>query len=92
DRAGEAITCAQIGIMAAEERRAEEGLRLVTLSAMILKEIGHADLKQVEPWVDDLASELGYSQDQFDAMYEEIAEAYQRDRGRSLIDAAFGDA
>ena len=92
DRAGEAMPLAQIGIIAAEEGHAEEGLRLVTLSAMILKEIGDADLKRVEPWVNHLASELEYSQEQFGAMLQEVQETYQQDRGQSLIDAAFGGA
>ena len=91
NRAGEAATFAQIGIMVAEEGHAEEGLRLVTLSAMILKEIGHADIDRVEAWIDDLALELEYTQEQFEAMLQEVAESYRRDRGRSLIDAAFGD-
>ncbi len=93
DRAGVAATLSHIGIiMATKEGRAEEGLRLATLSATILKDIGHADLERVEPWVDGLASDLEYSQDQFDALLQEVAESYQKDRGRSLIDAAFGDA
>ena len=91
DRAGVAATLTNIGIMAAKEGRAEEGLRLVPLSAMILKEIGHADIEQVEPWVNGLASDLEYSQEQCEAMYEEMTESYRRDRGQSLIDAAFGD-
>jgi Holliday junction resolvasome RuvABC DNA-binding subunit len=46
---------------------------------------------QIRPAVDALISELGYTQEQFEAMLKEVAESSQRDRGRSLIDAAFGE-
>ncbi|HII06557.1 MAG TPA: CHAT domain-containing protein, partial [Methanotrichaceae archaeon] len=91
DRAGEAQNFAQLGIMASERDRAEEGLGLVTLSATILGSIGHADLKKVEPWVNQLASKLNYTQEQFDAMIQEVKESYDRDRGWGLIEAAFAD-
>ena len=91
DRAGEAGTFAQLGIMASERGHVEEGLRLVALSAMILSSIGHARIKEVEPWVNGLASQLNYTQEQFDSMLREVAESRQRDRSWSLIEAAFGE-
>ena len=90
DKVGEATTIAQIGIMVAGEGHAEEGLRLVTLSAMSLKDIGDADLERVEPWVNRLASELEYSQERFGAMLQEVAKAYRQDQGRGLVEAALG--
>ena len=91
DRAGEAATFAQLGIMASERGQIEVGLRLVALSAMILGSIGHAQIKEVEPWVNRLASQLNYTQEQLEAMHQEVAESRQRDRGASLIDADFAD-
>jgi tetratricopeptide (TPR) repeat protein len=91
DRAGEAATFAQLGILAAQLGRSEAGLRLVTLSAMLLQSLGHADLKRVEPWVNGLASQLNYTQGQFQAMLRQVAEAYRKDGGRGLVEAAFGD-
>jgi len=88
---GEAMTFAQLGIMSSKLDRSEEGLRLTALSAIILRSVGHADLKQVAPLVNNLASELQYTQEQFDFMAREVAESYRRDRGWSLIDAAFAD-
>ena len=88
-RAGEAATFAQLGIMAAQRGRVQEGLRLVALSAILLQAVGHADLRRVQPWVNDLASQLGYTQEQFDAMLGEVQEAYQRDLGQGLVEAAF---
>jgi hypothetical protein len=36
-----------------------------------------------------MASELSYTQEQLDALLKEVAKTYQKDRGQSLIDAAF---
>jgi hypothetical protein len=36
-----------------------------------------------------MASKLSYTQEQLDILQKEVAEAYQKDRGQSLIDAAF---
>jgi len=91
DRAGEATTFAQLGIMASERGQIEVGLRLVALSAMIFGSIGHAQIKEVEPWVNGMTSQLNYTQEQIEAMLQEVAESRQRDRGASLIEAAFAD-
>jgi hypothetical protein len=89
NRTGEAQTFAQLGIMSSKLDRADEGLRLLALSATILKSVGHADLKQVGPWVDQLAYQLQYTQEQFNVMLREVQEAYDRDWGSGLIEAAF---
>ena len=90
DKAGEAATFAGIGVMAAKEGHIREGLRLVALGATIMDSIGHANLEQVVPWIDGLASTLGYSQDLIEAMYEETTEAYRQDQGRGLVEAVLG--
>ncbi len=56
---------------------------------MLLQRIGHGNLKWAEGWVNSLASELDCSQEQFDALRQEVAEAYRQDRGWGLIEAAF---
>lgn len=91
NRAGKAMTFANLGVMASRRGHVEEGLRLVALSATILGSIGHADLKEVAPWVNGFASQLQYTQEQLEAMRQEVAESYRRDQGRGLIDAAFGE-
>ena len=90
DRAGVAATLTNIGIMAAKEGHAREGLRLAALGATIMDAIGHANIEQVVPWIDSLASTLGYSQELIEAMYEESAEAYRQDKGWGLVEAALG--
>ncbi|MCR3884840.1 hypothetical protein P0O24_11725 [Methanotrichaceae archaeon M04Ac] len=84
-------TFGQLGIMASGRCRAAEGLRLVTLGAMILGPTESDNFEIVESWANGLASELNYTQEQFDAMSLELVEAYQKDNGLSLIDAAFAD-
>jgi hypothetical protein len=37
-----------------------------------------------------MASELNYAEDQIDSMLNEVAELYKKDRGKGLIEAAFG--
>jgi len=36
-----------------------------------------------------MASELNYTQEQLDALLKDVADSYRKDRGQSLIDAAF---
>lgn len=89
NRAGEAATWAQLGLLAAEEGRREAGVRLLALAAGLLQPLGYADLERVKAWVNALAWELQYTQEQLDAMFREVAEAYERDRGSGLLRAAF---
>ncbi len=91
DKAGEAATWANLGIMAAQQEQLDAGLRLVALSFLLLQSIGHAQLQQVQPWVVKLASQLNYTQEQFDAMIKEVVAAYQQDRGAALLRAAVGE-
>lgn len=84
-------TFGQLGITASRRGRTAEGLRLVTLGAMILGPRESDNFEIVESWANGLASELNYTQEQFDAMSQELVEAYQKDNGWSLIDAAFAD-
>ena len=85
DRAGEAATFAQLGILAAKTGEPERGLRFLLLSAIILGSIGHAQLKEVEPWVNRLASQLGYTQERFDALAREVRAEYRKDRGWGMV-------
>jgi hypothetical protein len=89
DRAGEAATFYQFGILAWKLGRSQEGLRLVALACIMLSSLGHADGKRGFEGLSDMASQLKYTQEQIEAIQEEAAEAYQKDRGQSLIEAAF---
>ncbi len=89
DRVCEAATFHQLGFLAREQGRLKEGLRLVALSCVIDASIGHAETESDINALSGMASELKYTQVQIEAMLKEVAEAYKRDRGLSLIQAAF---
>ncbi len=89
DRAGEAATFYQLGIMAYQSGRAVEGMRLVAMCFLIDQSIGHGDTESDFKMLSQMAAQLSYTQEQFDAMLGEVIEAYKADRGRGLIDAAF---
>jgi len=91
DRAGEAATFFQLGQLTAELGQLAGGVRLVALCYLIDASIGHGDAQSDFQSLSGMASKLNYTQEQFEAMLREVAESYQRDRGRSLIDAAFGE-
>lgn len=59
---------------------------------LVVASIGHAQIKEVEPWVNGMASKLNYTREQFDSMLQKASESRQRDRGGGLIDAAFADS
>jgi tetratricopeptide (TPR) repeat protein len=86
---GEAGALFQLGALAVQESHIPEGLRLMALSAMILRRKGSEDVKNVEPVVERLASQLNYSQEQFLGMVREVSQAYRKDKGRSLVEMAF---
>jgi tetratricopeptide (TPR) repeat protein len=92
DRAGEAATFYQLGILSWERDPTQNGLRLVALSYLINNSIGHERTKTSFENLSLMASKLKYTQESFDYALKEVADAYRKDRGQSLIDAAFPKA
>jgi tetratricopeptide (TPR) repeat protein len=94
DRAGEAAAFFQLGALACKLGRRHDGARLVAICVLIDRAIGHGDAQSDFRALVGLCQGLGYDQARFDAMQEEAAREYQRDRGRALIERAFaeGDA
>jgi hypothetical protein len=92
DRAGEADTFQQLGMLAAELGKTEGGLRVVAVGCLIFQSIGHGHTDQSVRVVSQLAGRLGYTQAHLDTMLREIAESYAQDRGASLVAAAFAEA
>jgi hypothetical protein len=70
--------------------KAQEGLRLVALCYLIEASIGHGDTQKDFGVLAGMASELNYTEEQIDSILKEVAELYQKDRGKGLIEAAFG--
>ncbi len=90
DKRGEAGAFFQLGAVAIQKTLMHEGLKLMALANIILMSISSEDVKNVEPIVERFASQLNYSQEQFMVMVREITASYRRDKGRSLVGAAFG--
>jgi tetratricopeptide (TPR) repeat protein len=90
DKSGEASSLFQLGVMASLQGKTKEGLGLIALSGIILRNAGSPDFEQVEPVVERLASQLNYSQDQFMQMIRQVTGAYRRDKGKNLLESAFG--
>ncbi|RQW81668.1 MAG: hypothetical protein EHM14_00250 [Methanothrix sp.] len=89
DRVGEAATFHQLGILAWEQGRVQEGLRLVALCCFVDASIGHRDAPSDFKVLSDMASELGYTKKKLEALLKDVAEAYQKDDGKRLLNEAF---
>lgn len=92
DKPGEAAVFFQLGALAAQQNRIPEGLRMMALSAMILRSANSQEVRNVEPVVERLASQMKYSQDKFMKMIQEANFSYRKDRGWKLIEDALGSA
>jgi tetratricopeptide (TPR) repeat protein len=89
DRAGEAATFFQLGSLSLEMGQREGAALLLAVCCSIEQAIGHGDAKQDLTQLLGLCAELGYDENQVQAMLQEVAKAYGRDRGRGLLAAAF---
>ncbi len=90
DRPAEAGAFFQLGALAVQQDKLQEGLRMMALAAIVLRSIKSDDVKNVEPLVERLASQLSLSQEQFMVMVQEVLQSYARDRGWGLIERAWG--
>ncbi len=90
DKAAEAGSFFQLGALAVQQDRMEEGLELMATAAVVLRSIKSDEVKNVEPLVERLASQLNYSQEQFMVMVQEVLKGYARDRGWGLVERASG--
>jgi tetratricopeptide (TPR) repeat protein len=91
DRPGEAGAFFQLGAAAVQMEKVAEGLRLMALSAVVLRSIKSDEVKNVEPVVERLASQLSYTQEQFMVMLQEAMHGYTRDKGWGLVNLAFAE-
>ena len=89
DRAGEAATFSQFGVVAWKLGRTHLAIRLIAMGFQILAAIGHSNTKIAYDNLCYVASKINLSQEQFGVLQKEVAESYARDRGQSLIHAAF---
>lgn len=90
DRAAEAGSFFQLGVLAVQQDKAREGLQLMATAAIILRSIKSEEVKNIEPLVERLASQLKYSQEQFMLMVQEVLQSYAKDRGRGMVERTRG--
>ena len=88
DKAAEAGSFFQLGALAVQQERMEEGLKLMATAAVVLRSIKSDEVRNVEPLVERLASQLNYSQEQFMVMVQEVLKGYSKDRGWGLVERA----
>ncbi len=88
---GEANTFANLGALATELGRADEGLRLFVIGVLLMREVQHPNLRDVERAVEELAYQLDYTEEEFAEAVEDAVESYQFDQGWSLIEETFED-
>lgn len=90
DKPAEAGAFFQLGALAVQQDKMQEGLRLMALAAIVLRSIKSDDVKNVEPLVERLAAQLGSTQEQFMVMVQEVLQSYAKDRGWGLVERAWG--
>jgi tetratricopeptide (TPR) repeat protein len=81
-----------LGIIGVKSGRTTQGIRLVAIGHLMRNFISCEVAQTILVALNDIAFELKYSQEQFDALIMEAFEAYQKDHGQGLIDAAFPKA
>jgi len=91
DRYQEGVLFFILGKMAAQQDRLAEGVRLVALCVLIDRSIVHPDTASDQQAFEQMMAPLGYTQQQVDALLEDVGHAYAADRGWGLLTAAFSD-
>jgi hypothetical protein len=91
DRAGEAATFYQLGMLAARQRHLVPAAKLVGLCFVIDQAIGHGHVESDLKSFLGLCSQLGLSEPQVRSLVGEIGKSYEQDRGRALLKEAFPD-
>jgi len=90
DKPAEAGAFFQLGALAVQQDKVQEGLRLMALAAIVLRSIKSDDVKNVEPLVERLAAQLSLTSEQFMVMVQEVLQSYAKDRGWGLVERAWG--
>ena len=89
DRVGEAAAFFQLGMLADRLGRTEAGWRLVAVSWLIDDAVGHEDAESDLRALADLCVKAWLDKTQRKKLLADVAESYDLDRGRSLIERAF---
>jgi tetratricopeptide (TPR) repeat protein len=86
----EGVAFHRLGGLAFALDRPESGLGLLAATYIIDHRLGHTDAEQRDlPEIRRVAEALGLNDDDLNALLAGVSDAYQRDRGRGLVAAAF---
>lgn len=91
DRVGEAHSWQQLGLIAWKRGDRSQGIKLGALGFVVLQIVGHANVQAALRNLTYAAGELGYGQEQLQALLQEVMTFYQTDGGRALYREAFGE-
>ena len=89
DIASEAAAWHQLGALLKKQGKMDECLKFLAISYYLSNKIGHEKKEHSKRSLSKVASQLGYSQEQLDAVIQEGANSYQRDKGRLLLETLF---
>ncbi len=88
----EAVTFANLAALAAEIGRGEMALRLYIVSVLLMRDLDHPHLEEVEEAANSLARQLDYDEIEFSELVEDTINTYWIDYGWTLIEEAFEGA
>jgi tetratricopeptide (TPR) repeat protein len=86
---GEAAIWHQLGVLLKNQGRLNDSIKFLAISHYLSAKIGHEKREHSQRSLLKAGSLLGYSQSQVDALQREVTDLYQKDGGRSLIEATF---
>ncbi len=89
DRAGEATTWHQLACLAYVSCPGMDAVRLAAVSFLIYQAIGHSKTESASQILSAWCAKLRFPQNHIPELLKSVAESYQRDRGASLLKAAF---
>jgi len=89
DKAGEAATWHQLGLVAWETDRPIDAVQLVAISILLLNATGSGEKDQVTKNLSGMCGQLDYSEEQLNELIRAVTASYQQDRGVAILKAAF---
>ncbi len=92
DRAGQAATFHQLGMSSWEQQRSPQSIKLMAIGFLIFDAIGHSNAEVILKNLCNKASQMRLSPEQLNDLQMEAYESYAKDRGWSLIRAAFPES
>jgi tetratricopeptide (TPR) repeat protein len=88
ERQGEAAALSLLGAVAANLGKPKEAFDLMTLSTLILTQIGHAEAREATNILGALVVELKFTKEQQQELLQSVQAAYRKDGGKELISYA----